>query len=202
MQDGGAVICWSYYDLISRIEVLGADNAYERLKEIQTWYNKVQDAGGKGTNFYNDYYMYLETGSGIYVLQQSGAQNGAMGLDTEFLESIVLHASVPFGFFGMDGTVGDTLRFTNRLPSALDWWQIDNMLYGGVRYSVRMEKNFLSILNTEGTIPAGYELELCFVEPSGNYSVTVNGQKTEDYSVSDGLVKVRVPFGNVEVRVA
>lgn len=202
VQDGGAVICWSYYDLISRIEVLGTDNAYERLKEIQTWYNKVQDAGGKGTNFYNDYYMYLETGSGIYVLQQSGAQNGAMGLDTEFLESIVLHASVPFGFFGMDGTVGDTLRFTNRLPSALDWWQIDNMLYGGVRYSVRMEKNSLSILNTEGTIPAGYELELCFAEPSGNYSVTVNGQKTEDYSVSDGLVKVRVPFGNVEVRVA
>lgn len=66
VQDGGAVICWSYYDLLSRLAVYGADNAFERFKEIQSWYEDVLAAGGTGTNFYNDYYMYLETGSGLY----------------------------------------------------------------------------------------------------------------------------------------
>lgn len=202
VQDGGAVICWSFYDLLSRMDVLGSDNAYDRLKGIRSWYDKVRNAGGTGTNFYNDYYMYLETGSGIYVLQQSGAQNGAMGLDTEFLESILLHAAVPFGFFGMDASVSNTLRFTNRLPSSLDWWQIDNMLYGGVLYSVRMEKDTLSVLNVNGSVPENYYLDLCFAEPSGGYTVKVNGQSTDNYTVSDGIVTVRVPFGNVEVSVS
>ena len=201
VQDGGAVICWSYYDLLSRLHVYGADDAFDRLKSIQSWYEDVLAAGGTGTNFYNDYYMYLETGSGIYQLQQSGAQNGAMGLDTEFLESIMLHSAIPFGFFGMDATEYNTVAFTNNLPSQLGWWQIDNMLYGGITYSVRMEKNTLSIKNVEGTVPEGYALTLRFAEPAGGYSVTVNGNKTEDFKVEDGYVCVTVPFGNVEVRV-
>lgn len=201
VQDGGAVICWSYYDLLSRLHVYGADDAFDRLKGIQSWYEDVLAAGGTGTNFYNDYYMYLETGSGIYQLQQSGAQNGAMGLVTEFLESIMLHSAIPFGFFGMDATEYNTVAFTNNLPSQLGWWQIDNMLYGGITYSVRMEKNTLSIKNVEGTVPEGYALTLRFAEPAGGYSVTVNGNKTEGFKVEDGYVCVTVPFGNVEVRV-
>lgn len=201
VQDGGAVICWSYYDLISRLNVLGADNAYDRLKGIQTWYEAVQAAGGSGSNFYNDYYMYLENGSGVYVLQQSGAQNGAMGLDSEFLESIILQAAVPYGFFGMDGSTYNTQRFTNNLPNAMDWWQIDNMLYSGVTYSVRMEKGMLRLLNVDENVPEGLFVELCFAEPSGAYTVTVNGAATSAYTVAGGMVTVRVPFGNVEVRV-
>ena len=68
----------------------------------------------------------------------------------------MLHSAVPFGFFGMDATEYNTVAFTNNLPSQLGWWQIDNMLYGGITYSVRMEKNTLSIKNVEGTVPEGY----------------------------------------------
>lgn len=161
----------------------------------------MREAGGTGTNFYNDYYMYLETGTGIYQLQQSGAQSGAMGLDTEFLESIMLHTAVPFGFFGMDATAYNTISFTNRLPSQLDWWQIDNMLYGGITYSVRMEKDVISIGNVSGKVPQGYSVELCFAKPVGNYSVTVNGKKVSDYTVENGEVHVKVPFGNITVKV-
>ena len=201
VQNGGAVICWSYYDLLSRLSVYGADNAFERFKGIQSWYEDVLAAGGKGTNFYNDYYMYLETGSGIYQLQQSGAQNGAMGLDTEFLESIMLHSAVPFGFFGMDATEYNTIAFTNNLPSQLSWWQIDNMLYDGVRYTVRMEKNAFIIRNTEGDVPEGSQLTLRFAEPEGGYSVTVNGNKSSSYTVQNGYVCVTIPFADTEVRV-
>ena len=201
VQDGGAVICWSYYDLLARRDVLGKDNAFGRLKGIQSWYEKVRAAEGSGTNFYNDYYMYLETGTGEYVLQQSGAQNGAMGLDTEFLESILLTSSVPYGFFGMDGAKLNTLTFTNHLPSGLDYWQIDNMLYGGVLYSVRMEKNSFVISNVRGNVPENYSLELCFAEPSQDYKVSVNGKETKNYVAENGVVRVTVPFANVEVTV-
>ncbi len=201
VQNGGAVICWSYYDILSRIAVRGADDAFERFKQIQAWYNDVQATGGTGTNFYNDYYMYLETGTGIYVLQQSGAQNGAMGLDTEFLESILLHAAVPFGFFGMDAGTLDTVSFTNRLPSQLKWWQIDNMLYGGVTYSVRMERDALTITDVSGEVPQGYKIVLRFTEPEKGYKVTVDGKETSDYTAEGGIVSVTVPFGNVTVRV-
>lgn len=200
VQNGGAVICWSYYDILSRIGVYGADNAFARFKEIQGWYEDVQEAGGTGTDFYNDYYMYLETGTGVYVPQQSGAQNGAMGLDTEFLESIMLHSAVPFGFFGMDAGKFNTISFTNRLPSRLDWLQIDNMLYGGNTYSVRMERNALIVKNVKGEARE-YQFEFCFKEPSGSYSVKVNGKKISDYTVENGYIRVTVPFGNAEVRV-
>lgn len=201
VQDGGAIICWSYYDLMSRIAVNGADDAFSRLKGIQRWYEDVQSAGGEGTNFYNDYYMYKETGSGVYVMQQSGVSNGAIGLDTEFLESILLHSAVPFGFFGMDANEYNTVSFTNNLPSALKHLQIDNMLYGGVTYSVRMEKGGLAVKNVKGDVPAGYTLKLNFKEPAGKYTVKVNGKATSDYAVSGGVVTVTVPFGNVGVTV-
>ena len=59
LQNGGAAIAWSYYDLVARAKVLGVDNAYERLQEIQTWYEKVQAAGGSGYDFYSTYYDAL-----------------------------------------------------------------------------------------------------------------------------------------------
>lgn len=200
VQDGGAVICWSYYDLVSRIDISGTDDAFKRLKNIQSWYEKVQEAGGEGSDFYSDYYMYLETGDEKYVLQQSGAQNGAMGLDTEFLESIILSASIPYGFFGMDGGSHNTMSFTNKLPSDLKYLQIDNMSFSGMTYSVRMEKNSFVIKNVRGS-ENDCKLKLNFAKPKGNYKVKINGKETSDYKVVNDVVTVTVPFDNVEVLV-
>ena len=68
-------------------------------------------------------------------------------------------------------------------------------------YSVRMEKGMLRLLNVDENVPEGLFVELCFAEPSGAYTVTVNGAATSAYTVAGGTVTVRVPFGNVEVRV-
>ena len=52
VQDGGAIMYVTYYDLVSREDVLGLNNAHTRMKEIQAWYEEVKSAGGNGPNFY------------------------------------------------------------------------------------------------------------------------------------------------------
>ncbi len=51
VQDGGAVLGWSFMDLTSRLQVNGADDAWARLREIAHWFDEVQAGGG-----YREYY--------------------------------------------------------------------------------------------------------------------------------------------------
>lgn len=202
VQDGGVVLWASYYDLMARIKAKGADSAYERLKGINEWYKKVQNAGGAGTDFYFDYYLLNGDGTAKYTLQQSGVSRGAIGLDREFLENCILPAAVPYGFFGMDGSELNAISFTNNLPSALKYLQIDNMLTGGVRYSVRMEKNVLEVKNiVNDSVPEEYTLKFRLDKPSDKFTVKINGKETADYKISGDKIVVAVPFGNVRVEV-
>ena len=41
VQDGGAILYTSYYDVIARQQLLGADASYERLSAINGWYHEV-----------------------------------------------------------------------------------------------------------------------------------------------------------------
>lgn len=227
VQNGGAVMCWSYYDLMSRLQIFGADDMYERFSEICKWYNKVVDAGGEGNSFYSTYYNgvynylrskpdnpdyrpYVQLPDGLpdnynpdaFVLQQNTGTNGAVGLDAEFLESIMLIAAVPYGMFGMDGNTHNVLQFTNNLPAKLRYMQIDNMLYGGTfKYSVRMEKGVLEICNAMGSVPADARLTLRLPKPSGAFTVTANGKKV-DHTFDGDYVAVTVPMGNVRVSIS
>ncbi len=202
VQDGGVVLWASYYDLMARIKAKGADSAYERLKGINEWYKKVQNAGGAGTDFYFDYYLLNGDGTAKYTLQQSGVSRGAIGLDREFLKNCILPAAVPYGFFGMDGSELNAISFTNNLPSALKYLQIDNMLTGGVRYSVRMEKNVLEVKNiVNDSVPEEYTLKFRLDKPSDKFTVKINGKETADYKISGDKIVVAVPFGNVRVEV-
>ncbi|MCI8487780.1 MAG: hypothetical protein HFE36_03610 [Clostridia bacterium] len=206
VQNGGSVMCWSYYDLISRKDYYGADDMFARFKGIQSWYEKVLEAGGSGENFYNDYYLQLRMYNlpegkfpEEFMLQQTTGTNGSIGLDAEFLESIMLVAAMPYGFFGFDGNTHNTLGFTPCLPSALEFMQIDNMVYGGTfKYSVRMENGSLEILNAQGTIPAGASLRVTLPKTG---KVAVNGKAAENAVEHDGKVTVTVPLGNVRVSV-
>lgn len=201
VQDGGAVMCWSYYDLMARKTAYGADDTFARLKNIQTWYEKVLEAGGEGVNFYNDYYMYLDDGTGVWILQQSTGSNGAIGLDTEFLESIMLINVIPNAFFGMSATEYNVLSLTNELPSALNWLKIDNLLYGGVRYSARLDRNTITIDKIKNDVPKGYKISFNFRKPSANFKVTVDGVEITDYTEKDGMITVTTDFKETKVQI-
>jgi hypothetical protein len=120
VQDGGAVLGFSYHDLLARLKVLGPDNAWARLKEILTWFQEVQAAGG-----YRKYYDGSREGS----LQGCGTPGG-LGLDCEFFESVMVPQIMIEGFLGFDPS-SESHRMTPRFPQAWQSLRIDRIAWHG-----------------------------------------------------------------------
>ncbi|MBQ7948938.1 MAG: hypothetical protein IJ284_04160, partial [Clostridia bacterium] len=215
LQNGGAAIAWSYYDLVARMKVFGKENAYKRLQEIQVWYEKVlENTEGDGWDFYGGYYEQLaaeaeekamegdDSEYGIWNIQDSLRKGpGALGLDAEFIESVILIKALPDVFFGMETNGYDNISFQNNLPSGLKIFQLDNMKFDNCLYSVSATADSLEILNAKGAVRDTQTVTMKFAEPTGAYSVYINGNKTENYSVNDGIISVTVPFDLVKVTV-
>lgn len=108
VQDGGAVLGFSYHDLMARLKVLGPDDAWARLREIITWYDEVRTAGG-----YREYYK-----DGTRGRLQGGGTPGGLGCDKEFFESILVPQVVLHGFAGIEPRV-DGIAVHPCLPG--DW---------------------------------------------------------------------------------
>ena len=89
IQDGGAVLGFTYHDLMSRLKTYGPDNTWERLKTILDWFADVQENGG-----YREYY---KTHPGNL---QGGGTAGGLGMDVEFRSSILVPQIMFYGFLG------------------------------------------------------------------------------------------------------
>ncbi|MEO0206813.1 MAG: glycosyl hydrolase family 65 protein, partial [candidate division WOR-3 bacterium] len=113
VQDGGAVLGFSYHDLASRIKVYGADNAEKRLKEITEWFDEVQKAGG-----YREYYKDGRQGTTL----QGGGTAGGLGLDFEFFESILVPQIMLNGFMGFKPR-GDGFEIAPNIPQ--NWQSLE-----------------------------------------------------------------------------
>ncbi|HPO17518.1 MAG TPA: hypothetical protein PLI09_29060 [Candidatus Hydrogenedentes bacterium] len=108
VQDGGAVLGFSYHDLMARLMTDGPDDAWQRLKEILAWFDETQAAGG-----YRAYYKDPKNGT-----MQGGNVSGGLGIDTEFFESILVPQVMLYGFLGFRPTA-DGFTVNPRLPT--DW---------------------------------------------------------------------------------
>lgn len=111
VQDGGAVLGFSYHDLMARLKTAGPDDAWKRLSEITAWFDEVQSAGG-----YRAYYRDPSRGT-----MQGGNVPGGLGLDKEFFESILVPQVMLYGFLGLQPTA-DGLTLDPRLPA--DWKEL------------------------------------------------------------------------------
>ena len=105
VQDGGAVLGWSYHDLMARLETTSPDDAWNRLQEILDWFAEVQAEGG-----YRKYYAKPGRGS-----LQGGGTPGGLGLDHEFMESVLVPQVMLYGFLGLEPT-GDGFAINPKLP--------------------------------------------------------------------------------------
>jgi hypothetical protein len=124
IQDGGAVLGFSYYDIMARIQTLGPDDAWKRLKAILDWYQEVQAYGG--------YRKYYDDHDGIL---QGGGPPGGLGLDQEFFESVMLPSVLLYGFLGIEPTpTGLVAR--PQLPADWPSLEITNIVYHDWRFSL------------------------------------------------------------------
>ena len=109
VQDGGAVLGFSYHDLMCRLAVDGPDDAWARLREILAWFTEVQAEGG-----YRSYYAQ-DPARGT---MQGANVAGGLGLDKEFFESLLVPQVMLYGFLGFRPTVAG-FDLSPRLPQ--DW---------------------------------------------------------------------------------
>jgi hypothetical protein len=125
VQDGGAVLGWSYHDVMSRLRVLGPDDAWNRLREIAFWYAEVDAAGG-----YRKYYDGTRPGR-----LQGGGTPGGLGLDNEFMESILLPQVLLDGFMGFEPS-GDGFAVWPKLPAEWPEFTVDQIRWHGLVLSI------------------------------------------------------------------
>jgi hypothetical protein len=122
IQDGGAVLGFSFHDVMARLKTHGPDDAWKRLREILAWFREVQAEGG-----YRAY--YTKPGRGTL---QGGGPAGGLGIDQEFLESVLVPQVMLHGFLGFQATA-DGYELHPRLPK--DW---PSLTISGIRFQDRV----------------------------------------------------------------
>lgn len=143
VQDGGAVLGWSFMDLSSRLKIDGADSAWRRLREIVAWFEEVQAGGG-----YREYYRSQGT-----VLQGDGAAGG-LGLDREFFESLLVPQIMLRGFLGFSATP-EGCRIAPQLPAEFPSLTIDRIRIRGLVLSVTASPDGILLRKISGTPTGG-----------------------------------------------
>jgi len=176
VQDGGAVFGFSYHDLAARLKVRGPDNAWRRLREILRWYEEVRAAGG-----YRAYYADGKKGT-----LQGGGRAGGLGLDREFIESVLVPQVMLYGFLGFTPRP-DGFSLRPSLPSAWPSLRIGPIRYRGLVLDIEAARGRI-VIRYEGL-----ELEptLVFL-PEGEWSCRIQEN-------GGGAVRVRKSSGNVFV---
>ncbi len=139
VQDGGAVLGFSFHDLMARIEVNGPENAWQRLQEILAWYGEVEAAGG-----YRKYYSDKSRGT-----LQGGGTAGGLGLDAEFFESVLVPQVVLQGFLGFRPRL-DGCLIAPRLPASWPSLTVRDIRLHDVTVDVTAERGKLRVV-TRGT---------------------------------------------------
>ncbi len=135
VQDGGAVLGFSFYDLWAHLHVLGPDSAWQRLKELLKWEREVWAEGG-----YRKYYEGGKRGTTL----QGGGTAGGLGIDHEFWESSLVPSIVIYGFLGLEPTATG-LSINPRLPSACPEMGVSDVLYRGVRLDVKASEDAVEV---------------------------------------------------------
>ena len=221
VQNGGAVMYTSFFDLMGRISAYGADDAYSRLNAIKAWYMDIYDYYKDSKNynrnpdrFYWDYYENEQwdadgDGKGDYFALQNGIKgsrerssgpNGVMGIDGEFLESFLMVSAIPYGFFGIDTENGDTLKISPNLPKGLTYWGMENLSYNKVKYDLTIFENSVRIDSVRGDA-SGILVQVTLNTTNAAPKVYVNGRETGNYTVKDGKVTVNVPLRSATIEI-
>lgn len=161
VQDGGAVLGFSYHDLMARLKTGGADNAWARLKEIIAWFDEVQAAGG-----YREYYKDGKHGTTL----QGGGTAGGLGLDAEFFESVMVPQVMLEGFLGFF-PLGDGFAIQPSLPSSWPSLEINRIHYHNVVLTLKVDAKTIHI-DVKGSEDAPSAIRI----PAGKWTAAIQNQ--------------------------
>lgn len=127
VQNGGGWFWHSFYDLVARQRVLGANNSWDRFSEILDWFQLTQDAGG-----FRAYYASHDGN-----LQGCGT-GGNIGLDCEFIENTLVPLAFLHGPLGYRVDI-DGLHLGPILPTALSHAGVNRLHFRQHFYDISAE---------------------------------------------------------------
>lgn len=168
VQDGGAVLGFSFHDLMARLEVNGPDDAARRLDEIAAWFGEVQNAGG-----YRRYYADPSRGT-----LQGGGTAGGLGLDHEFFESLLVPQVILHGFLGFQPRL-DGCWIAPRLPSSWPSLTVRGIRLHDVTLDVTADSQRLR-LTVHG-------------QPARPLRLVTPGTASSRVDIQDGVIEVATP---------
>ncbi|MFC5404264.1 hypothetical protein [Cohnella soli] len=175
VQDGGAVLYESYYDVMSRLKYKTADNAWTRMKGILDWYQATQDEGG-----YRWYYAQRSLS-----LQGAGVAGG-IGVDADFTEATIAPLSAFYGFMGVDADV-DALVVAPKLPTELSWMQVTHVNYKGSDATVYGSTTQTKVTLTTGS--TALSIKIGSLVPNASYTVYRDNVSTTSFTAdANGFV--------------
>ena len=153
VQDGGAVLGFTYFELMARLRAQGPDRAWERLREVLDWFGEVQAEGG-----YRAY--YAKPGRGTL---QGGGPPGGLGFDHEFMESVLVPQVLLYGFLGAEPRPGG-LALHPRLPAAWPSAGLDGVHVQDQVFAITAEPSAVTLVCRSGA-----EAELALWLPDGRW---------------------------------
>lgn len=176
VQDGGGVLGFTFYDLWARLQVVGADNAWQRFMEILEWEKDVWKEGG-----YRNFYEGGKQGTTL----QGGGTAGGLGIDAEFFESSLVPSIITYGFMGIEPQA-NSLKISPKLPTACPEMTINNMLYRNVEMDITVsDKAIKVVVKTDPTsslfldftkkykrVGTGKSAKSFKIDKAGSYSFT------------------------------
>ena len=180
VEDGGAVLGFSYQDLICRLKTNGPDDAWRRLREILAWFDDTQAAGG--------YRAFYSKGRDQGTLQ-GGNDPGGLGLDMEFFEGILVPQVMLYGFMGFQPTP-DGFRLNPRLPRAWSELRITRVHYRDVVLELSAKADGTSHIRTDHDS----ELPVLIQLPAGRWRASVAGAQIDAHRLD-----LRLPAGSLEL---
>lgn len=158
VQDGGAVLGFTYHDLMARIRQLGADNAWQRLCEILAWYREVEEAGGARA-------YYSVPGRGTL---QGGGTAGGLGIDEEFYESVLAPAVILDGFIGFS-VCPEGFNLDPQIPGILKELKVTNVAYRDLLWDIVATHGRVSFQVRSGEVDSPLRVRL----PEGSWSAKI-----------------------------
>jgi len=133
-QDGGAILYTSYFDLMARLQLLGPDNAYDRLRAILGRYAEPDRLCG---------------GPPLYHGETPQQENpGQVGVDMPFPESGLVPCAFLYGVVGAEAHA-DGLHVRPALPAALTKAGVLNVSFAGARLDLVAQPGRLTVRCTQ-----------------------------------------------------
>lgn len=144
VQDGGAILYTSGFDVMARARYRSADDAWARMTAILDRWNEPDHLSGGTPLFRGESTV------------DSGTNSTSVGTDIPFPESGLAPASFLYAFVGVEAEP-DGLVFTPNLPSALGHVGVRNLYWHGKRFEVRVTRDTITVQGSGVAVTKSYK---------------------------------------------